>query len=758
MADFSQILELKDDKLVALHKNLHTDINDSAIVEAHHLVTSEMSRRGLDHGHVDDEWAIAQVEIDSVQSIDLEEVTTSLSDDLAIEVAKNIGISGDVKVVLGINGYEMLIEKSMNEDDDLEFDELAGDMEKTIKRVKGKYVVFSADGSREFGTYDTKSEAERRLEQIEYFKKEDGHKPPKSVREEAKRALAWIAEGKAGDGFTSVGRTRASQLANGESISIETLKRMRSFLARHIVDKKGKGFSRGEEGYPSAGRVAWAAWGGDAGRAWAETILDRVIEKEMYEPEEDLNERQSALYTALEDIVSKYGAFDESSYANGAHYMSAEENPFNDKGMNCANCVFFEGGGGCEILNIQVEPEALCKFWIIPENLIDGMKKHEEHDQSSHGSWAGEGGGSSIASRIKNNLSKYQMQESYGQNYDEGKKAKQDAPRTGKQSYDGYKIQRDKWSKEIDEFPDRSFQAENYAGLLAEAQGFMDGFDGKKPIVPIGKYQLSSRLPMIDEFLAEYPSLLKHGTHDQQSHGNWAGRAGDIAPGFGANEKGQSSSEANQLAKNIREKVGKLEPSLTKTMMGVADEIGAKMEGLQFRLKTEKSLARKIDEDAQKYGGDTDQAARNISDAVRYTMVIDTNNYTDTVTKALDGLRDTGYQASRVKNFWQKGDDYQGINAKMKHPAGFEFELQFHSPESLAMKEKTHAIYEERRVAKDAKTKYKLFERTVRMISKISVPAGVLAVGEIAMNPLIIDGRQILIKSLRSVLYGDSNV
>ena len=90
MSDFSQIIDLADEKLIAIHKNLHGDIADSAVVEAHHLVTTEMTRRGLDHGHVDDEWSMAQVEIDSVQSVDLEDVTTSLSDELAVEVAKTI--------------------------------------------------------------------------------------------------------------------------------------------------------------------------------------------------------------------------------------------------------------------------------------------------------------------------------------------------------------------------------------------------------------------------------------------------------------------------------------------------------------------------------------------------------------------------------------------------------------------------------------------------------------------------------------------
>lgn len=581
MSDFSQIIELADDKLIAIHKNLHGDITDSAVVEAHHLVTTEMTRRGLDHGHVDDEWSIAQVEIDSVQSVDLEDVTTSLSDELAVEVAKTIGISGDVRVVLGINGYEMLIEKSMNEDEDPEFDELAGDIEKTIRRVKGKYTVFSADGSREFGTYDTKAEAEERLAQIERFKKEEGHKPPKSVRDEAKMAIAWIEEGKAGQGFTSVGRTRASQLANGESISIATLKRMRSFFARHIVDKKAEGFGRGEKGYPSPGRVAWAAWGGDAGRAWAESVLDRVLEKEMYEPEDELNERQQVLYGYLEDIVGRYGAFNSGIGADGAHYMSPENNPFAKDGMNCANCVFFEGGGGCEILNQEVEPNGACKFWIIPEKLLSNVDKHYGggHAQTTHGSWADGGTDSkdivseTVANRINNNLTRRQISETYGQNYDEGKRAKQEAPRTGLKSRNNYERRRDEYLTEIAKYPDRSIQAENYAGNLAEAQGFIDGFDGRKPIVRINRWSLnempfgigeragifkeegeddgysknegtdsqefriqkqggsSTELESNDTRREEHlvsgsnstdKEVEKHGTHDQQSHGSWA--------------------------------------------------------------------------------------------------------------------------------------------------------------------------------------------------------------------------------------------
>lgn len=100
----------------------------------------------------------------------------------------------------------------------------------------------------------------------------DQYKPPVGVQNAAKRALKWIADGKAGSGFTDVGRRRASQLASGKPVSRDTAARMKSYFARHNVDKKATGFNSGEEGYPSPGRVAWDAWGGTAGQAWTNRI------------------------------------------------------------------------------------------------------------------------------------------------------------------------------------------------------------------------------------------------------------------------------------------------------------------------------------------------------------------------------------------------------------------------------------------------------------------------------------------------------
>jgi hypothetical protein len=91
--------------------------------------------------------------------------------------------------------------------------------------------------------------------------------PTSGMKSAAARALAWHKEGKRGG--TGVGLARANQIVNGENLSESTVARMYSFFSRHEVDKRATGFSSGEEGFPSPGRVAWDLWGGDAGYSWS---------------------------------------------------------------------------------------------------------------------------------------------------------------------------------------------------------------------------------------------------------------------------------------------------------------------------------------------------------------------------------------------------------------------------------------------------------------------------------------------------------
>lgn len=120
------------------------------------------------------------------------------------------------------------------------------------------------------GTLDEDGDADPEAEEA---RAADGYAAPQGARDEARRGLEWRREYNRGG--TAVGVARARDIAGGRSLSLDTIGRMVSYFARHEVDKQGQGWSPGEEGYPSAGRIAWALWGGDAGRRWAESILDR---------------------------------------------------------------------------------------------------------------------------------------------------------------------------------------------------------------------------------------------------------------------------------------------------------------------------------------------------------------------------------------------------------------------------------------------------------------------------------------------------
>ena len=90
----------------------------------------------------------------------------------------------------------------------------------------------------------------------------------------ARRGLALRKE--YGRGGTAVGVARARDIANKASLSNSTVLRMHSFFSRHRVDKKGKGWTAGSEGYPSNGLIAWLLWGGDSGARWAESKRNAI--------------------------------------------------------------------------------------------------------------------------------------------------------------------------------------------------------------------------------------------------------------------------------------------------------------------------------------------------------------------------------------------------------------------------------------------------------------------------------------------------
>ena len=110
--------------------------------------------------------------------------------------------------------------------------------------------------------------------------KAEGYSPPAGARAAARRAIKFKENGKAKGAGTSVGWTRAGQLARGETLSLDTVKRMYSYFSRHEVDKKGKDW--GNQANPSNGYIMWLAWGGDAGFSWSRRIVNAEKDKALF--------------------------------------------------------------------------------------------------------------------------------------------------------------------------------------------------------------------------------------------------------------------------------------------------------------------------------------------------------------------------------------------------------------------------------------------------------------------------------------------
>lgn len=130
---------------------------------------------------------------------------------------------------------------------------------------------------------------------------------PKAAQDEAIRALAWRK--KHGRGGTPVGLNTARILAKGGQIGIKKVRHIARYFPRHEVDKKGKGYKPGQDGFPSNGRIAWALWGGDPAWRWAQQIVER----------EDIKKSKSVTSSGYDATYDDDSIFEASEKRNSGY-------------------------------------------------------------------------------------------------------------------------------------------------------------------------------------------------------------------------------------------------------------------------------------------------------------------------------------------------------------------------------------------------------------------------------------------------------
>jgi HK97 family phage prohead protease len=108
-------------------------------------------------------------------------------------------------------------------------------------------------------------------------------KPTDQIATAAKKGLALVEAGRAGDGLQEQTLQDARRMAARKALSVDKVRAMPAWFARHETDRKSEWDKAGEE---TPGYVAWLLWGGETAAGWASrkvAQLDKQNKKSLEE-------------------------------------------------------------------------------------------------------------------------------------------------------------------------------------------------------------------------------------------------------------------------------------------------------------------------------------------------------------------------------------------------------------------------------------------------------------------------------------------
>ena len=185
---------------------------------------------------------------------------------------------------------------------------------------------------------------------------------------------------------------------------------------------------------------------------------------------------------------------------------------------------------------------------------------------------------------------------------------------------------------------------------------------------------------------------------------------------------GDATSKAKALINAARQNEKYVTPLLQKM-----EGDGTRLTGLENRIKGQDSLVRKLLTDAKV----KEAIPVTERDVLRYTYVIGTDDIASQFHIISNELNNNGLRATGTRNTLGDADAaYRGINTNWAMPDGSELEIQFHTPESINIKESlNHRLYEESRLSSTSSQRRKeLAEQMAKNSKTIPMPPGIRSV------------------------------
>lgn len=173
----------------------------------------------------------------------------------------------------------------------------------------------------------------------------------------------------------------------------------------------------------------------------------------------------------------------------------------------------------------------------------------------------------------------------------------------------------------------------------------------------------------------------------------------------------------DKKAASIRHKAEKKEPKISKDVVKAFEKAGATPHGLENKLKTEKSIRRKLEN-------------KKIKDAVRYTAILDESDFVKQYKKIKNNLELKGYTEVSCDNYFKDYRDgkvnHKSVQSSFKTPSGYSFEIQFQTKASQKVKDKKVPFYEESRNPKTSKARRDELNSEMRKLAdKVNDPTDI---------------------------------
>jgi hypothetical protein len=138
------------------------------------------------------------------------------------------------------------------------------------------------------------------------------------------------------------------------------------------------------------------------------------------------------------------------------------------------------------------------------------------------------------------------------------------------------------------------------------------------------------------------------------------------------------------------------EPAISQSVLQSSKKAGSNLAGFDMRLKSMGSYTEKVSKEVLE-ADSVKTAIGRMYDVVRFTCISEGSSLVQEYFTFVDSMKLQGYNIYRVKNTFSNPTDYRGLNVIFSSPSGDKFEVQFHTPQSFDVKNRTHAAYEEQR-------------------------------------------------------------